>query len=72
MAIVFGSPEAMAILKEDKFQQRLENDESAAELKAQVDALNASIEELEDELSTLLGERAYLKVKLHKLREGQL
>lgn len=71
MLIVFGSPEAMAILKEDRFQQRLENDESAAELKAQIDALNASIEELESELDVLLGERAYLKTKLHKLKEGK-
>lgn len=69
MPIVFGSPEAMAILKEDKFQQRIENDDSVAGLVTQIDALNKSIEAAEKELEILLEERWQLRNKLAELKK---
>lgn len=69
MPIVFGSPEAMAILKEDKFQQRIESDDSVAGLVAQIDALNESIEAAEEELEILLEERWQLRNKLAELKK---
>lgn len=71
MAIVFGSPEALQILEQDRqLRMREEAMESAkdeiAEFKAKLSNIQEVIESIEEELSILYGERSFLQEQLVK------
>lgn len=68
MAIVFGSPEAMKILQEDKWLRRIESDDETSDLTEQLARIEDDIAAAEHELAILEGERDHILGKINAVK----